>query len=144
MVTPGSMKRIAVTGPVCFEFFHPCQPPTATAQERQHTRAGRTYLPASALRARAWYQAVLEQYAPPVPLVGPVEVCVSWTFGGPVPGVWFLAREINDPRLMITRPDLDNSVKLLLDVATQIGYWHNDSQVARLNLTKFKTSEEIR
>lgn len=124
------------------QFFHVGMPPTATAQQRQHTRAGASYLPASARRARAWYQAVLERHAPAVPLVGPIEVSVSWVFGGPTPGLAFVATEVRDPLLKLTRPDLDNSVKLLLDAATDAGYWRNDAHVARLLLAKYSGMEE--
>ena len=35
-----------------------------------------------------------------------------------------------------TRPDLDNLCKMLLDAMTTCAYWHDDSQVADLRLTK--------
>lgn len=36
----------------------------------------------------------------------------------------------------ITRPDLDNLAKALLDVMTKLGFWVDDSLIARLHLTK--------
>jgi len=39
----------------------------------------------------------------------------------------------------ITRPDLDNLLKLALDAATAAGWWHDDAQVVDLNLSKIYT-----
>ncbi len=39
------------------------------------------------------------------------------------------------------RPDVDNSVKLILDVLTRLGFWHDDAQVDELRLTKRYGSE---
>ena len=36
----------------------------------------------------------------------------------------------------ITRPDLDNLAKALLDVMTKLGFWVDDSLIAKLHLTK--------
>lgn len=35
-----------------------------------------------------------------------------------------------------TRPDVDNSVKGLLDVMTKMGFWSDDSQICRLDIQK--------
>jgi Holliday junction resolvase RusA-like endonuclease len=106
------------------EFFHHCLPPKATAQQRRHTRAGATYQPANVRLAAATLQAIFEQHKPEKPLAGPVEVTLRWTWPGKMLA-WRTAR-----------PDLDNLAKLALDAMTAAGYWHDDSQVACLTLTK--------
>lgn len=35
-----------------------------------------------------------------------------------------------------SKPDLDNSVKLLLDVMTKMGFWKDDALISRLVITK--------
>lgn len=39
-------------------------------------------------------------------------------------------------KLKVTKPDLDNAVKLLLDVFTKVGLWKDDNRVAVLNSEK--------
>jgi len=111
------------TGSV-IEFFHQCNPPRATAQQRRHTKRG-TYMPPAVRKAKAILQAVFEQYAPSMPLSGPLEVRLVWTWSGKRDG-W-----------KTTRPDLDNLAKLALDAMTAAGYWDDDAQVAHLETAKF-------
>lgn len=108
-------------------FFHECQPPTATAQQRRHNRSGHTYLPPAARNAKALLQAIFERYAPPQPLDGPLEVKMIWS--------WLAGED----GWKITRPDLDNLLKLALDAATAAGWWHDDAQVVDLNFSKIYT-----
>jgi Holliday junction resolvase RusA-like endonuclease len=110
------------------EYFNP---PTATAQERRHDNHVGTYLPTAVRLARATYRAVLEQHAPSQPLDGPLAVSIVWTFATKT-----ATRNLN-PEPKITRPDLDNLAKLVLDAATKAGYWHDDAQITDLRLRKF-------
>jgi Holliday junction resolvase RusA-like endonuclease len=119
------------------EFFHPCNPPKATAQQRRHSRSGHTYLPAGAAKASATLQAIFEQKRPETPICGPLELHLYWTWqhpkksnGGPNPAKF-------EPLPKTTRPDLDNLAKLALDAMTRAGYWHDDSQVVRLVTEKW-------
>ena len=114
------------------EFFHECQPPTATAQHRRHNRNGATYQPADARKASAMFQAIFECHAPAVPMRGPLKVGIGWTYRGPVK----MAGKAVSAKA--TRPDLDNLAKLVLDAATKAGYWKDDAQVADLQLRKFE------
>ena len=41
-----------------------------------------------------------------------------------------------------TKPDVDNMAKLLIDVMTECGYWHDDGQVSQLLLTKYWCQNE--
>lgn len=105
-------------------FFHECNPPKSTAQQRRHTKGGKTYQPENVRRAGAIYQAIFEKYRPGVPMTGPLAVTILWTWRG-------------KRGYKVTRPDLDNLAKLVLDAGTKAGFWLDDSQVADLHLVKF-------
>jgi Holliday junction resolvase RusA-like endonuclease len=112
------------------EFFHEFVPPTATAQQRRHTRRG-TYQPANVLKAAATLRAVFERHAPTVPILGPVRLGLVWTFpqarkAAGMPAIW-----------MTKRPDIDNLMKLALDAMTAANYWGDDCQVVDLHTAKF-------
>lgn len=109
------------------EFYHEGKVPTATAQQRQHTAAGKSYLPAGAARARAWWLAVAEKYRHlcPESLRGPLEFRLSI--------MW----DDSDLKWKDTAPDCDNLSKLALDAFAKTGYFHRgDQQVARLIVEK--------
>lgn len=105
-------------------FFHQCNPPTATAQTRRHTRTGKTYLPPATARAAAMLQAIMEPHKPAAPLTGPVYVEIFWTYPG------------KNVRWRTQRPDLDNLAKLTLDGMTKAGYWLDDAQVVVVKMAK--------
>ncbi len=109
-------------------FFHECNPPKSTAQQRQFFGKGKTALTPAAKKASATWQAIVEQHKPIQPLSGPLEVklAVSWFKKGLSEG---------EPR--ITKPDVDNLAKLILDAMTKAGYWLDDKQVYNLNIAKF-------
>lgn len=106
-------------------FFHECNPPRSTAQQRQFFKRGSALTPA-AKKAKATWLAIVEQYKPAKPLRGAVKVSITVT--------WHRKRGL-EPKT--TRPDLDNVAKLLLDAMTRAEYWKDDSQVYDLRLTKF-------
>lgn len=110
-------------------FFHECNPPTSTAQQRQFFKKGNALTPA-AKKASATWQAIVEQHKPDKPLQGPLEVrlLVSWFKKGLSEG---------EPR--ITKPDVDNLAKLILDAMTKAGYWLDDNQVCDLRVTKYNS-----
>lgn len=117
--------------PKVIEFFHEFTPPTATAQQRRHTKRGQTYQPVNVLKAAATLQAVFERYTPTEPILGPVRLGLVWTFPQ-------ADKRAGMPAVHMTkRPDLDNLAKLALDAATKAGYWQDDAQVADLHTAKF-------
>jgi len=109
------------------EFFHPCILPTATAQTRRFSKSGRNYLPESTRQAAAFWQAIMEQHRPAVPITGAVRVAISL--------LWPSKNGTTAPKA--TRPDCDNLSKLILDGMTKARYWHDDAQVADLHIKKF-------
>lgn len=109
------------------QFFWQGVPPRSTAQTRRHTRTGQTYRTPANRRAVATLQAVVEPHAPTDPIAGPVAVTASLTFPSP--------RSAVAPRTK--RPDADNLAKDLLDALQAAGFFADDSQVARLTVSKF-------
>lgn len=119
------------------EFFHQCHLPTATAQQRQFTRSGKSYLPQSGRYAKAFWQAVMESHKPQSPINGPVELRVSLNY----PHTAKTAKNAVSGQLARickqTKPDLDNASKMILDAMTKAGFWKDDSQVYSLHMEKF-------
>ena len=105
------------------EFFIPMKLPTVTAQEQKIVvRNGKPYKydPPELKAARALFRDHLAKYAPPAPISGPVRLRTLWVYYSDKihPGEW-----------KTTKPDTDNSIKLLKDVMTKLGFWHDDAQV---------------
>ena len=71
----------------------------------------------------------LSLQAPKEPLTGPIELHVTWSYGT---GDKKKIRQCYKD----TRPDTDNSLKLLKDCLTKSGYWQDDAQVAQELLIK--------
>lgn len=112
------------------EFFIEGDPPRATAQERRVSVVGgrpRMYDPDSVVYAKQLLCMWLTQYKPPRPLTGPVRLDVHWMFRARSfrPGIW-----------KVTRPDVDNLMKLMQDCMTRTGYWEDDSQIVDLRVRK--------
>ena len=76
-------------------------------------------------------------HRPSEPLEGPVELRVTWAYG------WRSSetkkRKVMPYRWCDKRPDCDNLVKLVKDVLTDLGFWRDDSQVAKLTFQKVWT-----
>ena len=112
---------------VAIEFFWQGIPPRSTAQTRRHSRAGQTYRTPANRRAVATLRAVFEPHAPRIAFAGPVYLEASITFPS--------RRSSVLPRT--SRPDADNLAKDLLDALQATGFFRDDSQVARLTISKF-------
>lgn len=105
------------------EFFIPMKLPTVTAQEQKTgVRNGKPYRydTPELKAARVLFRDHLAKYAPPEPLSGPVKLHTIWCYSSNAhkAGEW-----------KTTKPDTDNSVKLLKDVMTSLRFWKDDAQV---------------
>ena len=71
----------------------------------------------------------LKRHAPKNPAAGPVRLCVCFCFDVKDRKLW--------GKYKTTRPDADGYVKEFLDAMTDCGgFWKDDSQVARLEVSK--------
>jgi Holliday junction resolvase RusA-like endonuclease len=114
------------------EFFLPIIPPTTTHQQKQVTvRNGKPvfYEPEDLKAARAKLMAHLSQHKPTSPFVDPVRLIVKWCFKN--------TGSHKNGEYKVTKPDLDNSNKLLQDCLTKLDFWNDDSQVVSLITEKF-------
>lgn len=111
--------------------------PTYTAQQRRWAvRAGRpvTYPDKRAKATKAALVALLLPHAPANPIAVPVRLDVLLTY--PYRTTDRKAKKTGQEVVKSTRPDLDNSLKLLQDVMTHCGYWKDDSLIADLHVRK--------
>lgn len=117
------------------QFFLAMQPPTVTHHSKQlhaYIKDGR---PKAALHdseelrdARAKLHAYLAKHRPQRPMEGPVRLVVKWLFEKGSHG---------DGEYKTSKPDTDNLQKALKDCMTQLGFWHDDAQVASEVVEKF-------
>ena len=115
------------------EFFMVMKnPPTTTHQQKQvRVINGKPmfYEPDDLKSARAKLMAHLGQYVPEKKYINSIRVYVKWCF--PVTG------KHTDGKYKYTKPDIDNSQKLVFDCMTDLGYWKDDSLVVSLIAEKF-------
>ena len=112
------------------EFTLDIIPPTVTAQEHKirivHGRP--MFYDTQKLKdARAVFESLLRQHVPDRPMDGPVALTVEWRFA---------TKTHKEGTYRVTRPDTDNLQKLLKDCMTRVGFWIDDAQVCRENVTK--------
>lgn len=105
-------------------------PPRVTAQMKGvNFRTGRFYEKPEVARARRDLTYELYKQRPKTPYDGAVAVNVTWMYAN--------KDKRKHLRPKTTRPDLDNAVKLLLDVMTTVGFWDDDAQVVELSMRKY-------
>ncbi|MBQ6514804.1 MAG: RusA family crossover junction endodeoxyribonuclease [Clostridia bacterium] len=105
-------------------------PPTVTAQEHKiRVVGGRPmfYDTPKLKAARATFESLLRKHVPAEPLDGPVALTVEWRFA---------TKTHREGTYRVTRPDTDNLQKLLKDCMTRTGFWRDDAQVCREEVTK--------
>ena len=104
------------------EFHEPFDIPSATPQQRK-LRGKASYPSRSLSLARASWQALLEKHAPPEPLDGPLKIRVR---------LYYHVKKTKDMEVdyKTTRPDGVNILKLIEDIMTKCGYWHDDAQLS--------------
>lgn len=119
------------------EFFMPMKkPPTTTHQQKQvnlklSIQKGKPmfYEPDSLKQARSLLMAHLGQHVPDEIYTKPVRLFVKWCF--PITG------KHTNGKYKHTKPDIDNSQKLLFDCMTDLGFWKDDSLIVSLIAEKF-------
>ncbi len=106
-------------------FFMEMIPPTKTNQQKGiNFKAHRVYTTAEMKDIEAKFDAYLLPHKPSEPLTGAVKLYVYQMFpitGKHVIGEW-----------KTTKPDVDNSVKTLIDRMTRLGFWKDDAQIVSL------------
>lgn len=109
------------------EIFLQMMPPTATAQEKKvNFKTKKIYAAPEVVAAKEKYRAYLASYRPKAPLTGPLYLSICWGF----------PKGNHKTNYCTNKPDLDNAVKLLQDAMQEIGFFEDDKQICRLNLTK--------
>lgn len=115
-------------------FFMPMKKvPTVTHQQKRVKVVGDDefvfYEPEALKAARAKLMAHLGQHVPDKRYTGAVRVMVKWCFP--------ISAKHQDGEYKSTRPDIDNSQKLLFDCMTDLGFWKDDALIVSLIAEKF-------
>lgn len=87
-------------------------------------------------RTKLMYRQLLVKYKPSEPFKNAVSLKVIYHFERPKS----IKKSV---KYKVTRPDLDNLVKALLDCMTKEGYWLDDNQVVELYLSKVYATEKV-
>ena len=110
--------------------------PTTTHQTKgvRIVRKGNKHIPIfydkpAVVKARADFKRGLIPYIPKEELKGPIRLMTKWLYQRT--GDW------KDGQYKTTKPDTDNSIKLLKDEMTALKYWNDDAQVASEITEKF-------
>lgn len=115
------------------EFFMPFKKVPTTTHQQKAVRVvnGKPmfYEPDDLKRARALLTAHMGMHVPVEKYTGPVRLFVKWCF--PITG------KRQNGEWKTTKPDIDNSQKLLMDCMTDLGFWLDDSLVVSLVAEKF-------
>ena len=107
-------------------------PPTVTAQEKGETIIkGKIhhYIKPEVREVADKFKRMLSQKKPEKPYKGAVRLITKWCYP--------ITKGHLDGEYKTTKPDTDNSLKLLKDCMTDIGFWEDDSQVASEITEKF-------
>lgn len=111
------------------EFFHECILPTTTAQSQGYRR----YKSGKKKYAEAFFLAIMEQHKPAIPLDGPLICCIILTYP-------LLKEHIKKGLTLVpkdTRPDWDNSAKMICDAITKAKLWADDARVYDGRVVKY-------
>ena len=116
------------------EFFIPCLPPTTTSQMKRMNRAsGRFFKSKEGQAAEEFYMALLQEYAPATPVVGPLKlkVIVTWPHRKSEP-----KRNLDHEIPHTSKPDADNWIKQFQDVLVALRFIENDQSISDLAVSK--------
>lgn len=112
------------------EFFYPLKKiPTVTAQEKGvNFKTKSFYTKSAVLEVKRLYTVILLSNKPKRMLEGAIALKVSFRFQK--------GKSHKEGEWKTTKPDTDNMLKLIKDVATECGYWRDDAQVSAELVTK--------
>lgn len=115
--------------PESYEFEFPFELPRTTHQQKRVNTRGKKPVffdgdKVKSARGKIMWGLRIYGNKPTVPLKGAVFVVVETYYGTPDKKKW--------GKWKITRPDIDNSLKLLFDCMTKSGYWNDDAQIAQM------------
>lgn len=100
----------------------------------------RVYDPGTADEWKACVAAAARRHRPPQPLEGPLSVEIVFHMPRPLShfgtGRNAGILKADAPTWHVCRPDADNLLKAVLDALTQLGMWHDDSQVCKPSVVK--------
>lgn len=120
-------------------------PPTATAQQKGLcVRDGRirAYTKPRQKAIDRMYWVLLYNHRPRVPMEGAVAVAVRFYYPANETQKRLHKKLGVDVLPKVTKPDVDNAAKSLVDAMTRAGFFRDDAQVARLTLEKYTTIRE--
>lgn len=121
------------------QFFASCVPPSTTAQQKgAFSIPGggvRFFKKKKAVQAEKTWWALLQPHAPIAPFDGPVSLSVHLTYPWRKTEKKRVIREYSMMPIE-TRPDVENVFKMLGDVMTTLQFFHDDSQIAVLTISK--------
>lgn len=120
------------------EFVIKGSPSTVTAQQKGETIIRghvHHYKKNTVARAEAILADQLLPYVPDDPYADPIFLRVMWLFDKKS-----LTKK-GSRSFKTQRPDLDNMLKGLADVMSSMGFWEDDSQIVKLDLTKAWSKE---
>lgn len=111
-------------------FFIPMKkPPTVTAQQKKfNTKTKQMYDSDDLKKARALLTALVAPYKPEKPFSKATRLITKW---------FYPATKHKDGEWKITKPDTDNSIKLLKDCMASVGFFTNDAIVCSEITEKF-------
>lgn len=115
-------------------FFLPMEKvPTATAQQKRFRQVNGkvvSYDPDNVKEARLLFEITLAPHVPEEKIVGkPIRLKTMWLFDTKNKKRWGTFK--------LTKPDTDNSVKLLKDTMTRLGFWEDDALVVIDDIQKY-------
>lgn len=108
-----------------------------------HGRA-RVYDPGTAEAWKSEIALAARPYVPREPIAGPVSLVVCLWFPRPKSHYLRGAIRASAPAMYVSKPDVDNAVKAVMDALTAIGMWRDDAQVCSLCVSKMYTAGDAK
>ena len=122
-------------------FFIRCIPPSTTAQGKRAARTAtgiRFFKSSKQASDEATWEALLAPHQPAEPLLGPLELTIALYY--PYLGKHTARKSESDRSDYIpnvSKPDLDNVAKALIDILVRLRYMVDDKQIYKLRLEKW-------